>query len=255
MKCLGKLTVFIFLLATSNQIAIGQVASPFELINIIAPQNAPPKGLTSNYNNKKLPSGYEKEALAALAYFPELKNVSVKFKVKKSFATLKTRPTLLSMFMPKGHRRYVITISNHTIAKLNPVILKNLPEAARIGIIGHELSHVVDFSRKSTWQSFKVAFGHLSKTYMDSLEYNTDKICIQHGLGKNLEAWSSYIRNTMHTTYWRGADFVDKGDTHYERYMNPATIEKYLTENIPLKNPPTAIARLPIKSGAGNFAK
>jgi hypothetical protein len=53
-------------------------------------------------------------------------------------------------------------------------------------------------------------------------------ICIQHGLGKDLEAWSSYIRKTMHTVFWRGADYVYRGDTKYERYMNPATIEKHL---------------------------
>ena len=68
---------------------------------------------------------------------------------------------------------------------------------------------------------------------MDSLEFHTDKICIDHGLGSGLETWSSYIRNTMHTTYWRGADFVNKGDTHYERYMNPYTIERYMQQDKP----------------------
>ena len=105
-----------------------------------------------------------------MSYFPELKNVPVKFRVKKSFATLNTRPTFWSMFIPKGHRSYVITISNKTIQKLTPLTFENLPEKARIGIIGQELSHVVDFSKKTMWQSFKTAIGHLSKHYMDSLE-------------------------------------------------------------------------------------
>lgn len=111
---------------------------------------------------KKLPSGYDQEALAALSHFPELQKVPVKFRIKKSYCTLKTKPTLLSLFMPKGHCSFVI-INNKAIKKLTPIMFENLPENARIGIIGHELSHVADFSKKNTWQSFKTVIGHLSK--------------------------------------------------------------------------------------------
>ena len=117
--------------------------------------------LSQYTKHKKLPAGYEKEAIAALSYFPELRDVTVKFRVKKSFATLKTRPDFVSIFMPEGHRSYVITISDKTIQKLSPITFKNLTENARIGVLGHELSHVADFSKKTTWQSFKIAAGHL----------------------------------------------------------------------------------------------
>ena len=178
--------------------------------------------------HKQLPPGYTREVLEALSHFPELENVPVRFRIKKSFATLKTRPTFLSMFMPKGHRSYIITISNNTSTPLAPLLFMHLGTAARTGVIGHELSHVLSFSKKSDWQCFKTAIGHLSARYLDRLEYNTDMICIQHGLGRDLEAWSSYIRKTMHTAYWRGAGYVWKGDTKYERYMNPSSIEKQL---------------------------
>jgi hypothetical protein len=185
---------------------------------------------------RQLPAGFEKETLEALSHFPELKNIAIKFRVRKSFATLKTRPTFLSLFMPGGHRSYVITISNKTTAKLMPLMFANLSPEARVGVIGHELSHVLDFSKKNDWQCFKIAVGHLSPRYLDHFEYNTDKICIQHGLGKDLEAWSSYIRKTMHTVFWRGAAYVYKGDSKYERYMNPSTIEKNMPAS---KNPAT----------------
>lgn len=181
--------------------------------------------LWQHAGRKKLPQGYETEALAALSHFPELRNVRIRMRVKKSFATLKTRPTFLSMFLPKGHRTYVITISNQTSNRLRPLLFAHLPEAARIGIMGHELSHVVDFSRKSTWQCFVTAVRHISPHFLDSLEFHTDQICIAHGLGTDLEAWSTYIRHTMHTKYWRGAGYASRGDSHYERYMNPETIE------------------------------
>ena len=215
--------------------AFAQAVTPLKIISNPSFEEGSVVHLLQYTKYKKLPSGYEQEALAAFSHFPELQKVPVKFRVKKSYCPLKTRPALLSMFMPKGHRSYVIIISNKTIQKLTPLMFENLPENARIGIMGHELSHVADFSKKNTWLSFKTAIGHLSKHYMDSLEYHTDKICIEHGLGNELETWSSYIRNAMHTRYWRGADFVNKGETHYERYMNPSTIVKFIGEE---KNEP-----------------
>lgn len=179
---------------------------------------------------KKLPAGYESETRAALSYFPELQKVPIKFRVRPSYSTLRTRPTIMSMLLPRGYRTYVIFISNKTIPNLTPITFANLPEEARIGVIGHELSHVVDFYTKSTWQSLRVAMRHCSIRYMDSLEYNTDRICISHGLGLRLYAWSRFVRETLHTANYRGADHVLKGDMHCERYMNPDTILKYINE-------------------------
>ena len=239
MKVKVRILILLSLCIVIVNTCFSQAVLPLEIISNPVQEKENSIQLLHYAKNKTLPPGYEKEALTALSYFPELENVPVKFRIKRSFATLKTRPSFLSMFMPKGHRSYVITISNKTIQKLSPITFEHLPENARIGILGHELSHVADFSKKTMWQSFKTAFGHLSKHYPDSLEYHTDKICIEHGLGKELETWSSYIRNTMHSQYWRGADFVNKGDTHYERYMNPSTIEKYIGEE--QKEPNSAI--------------
>jgi len=176
--------------------------------------------------HKMLPRGYEKETLEALSHFPELQNVPIRFAIRKSFSTLKTRPSFWSALMPKRHRTYTIIISNKTIEQLMPLMFNHLSYEARVGVIGHELSHVVFLSKKTTAQCLGVLVGHLSARYLDRFEYNTDMICIQHGLGKDLEAWSSYIRNTMHTSFWRGAGYVNKKNPGHERYMNPSTIEK-----------------------------
>ena len=210
--------------------AKSQNITPVEIVSSSLPNDT--ANLLQYAVNKQLPRGYEKETLEALSHFPELKNVPIRFRVKKSFVPLKTKPSLLSVFMPRGHRSYVVTISNKTTSKLMPLLFENLGPAARTGVIGHELSHVLDFSKKSYWQCLAIAVGHLSPRYLDQFEYHTDMICIQHGLGKDLEAWSSYIRKTMHTVFWRGADYVYKSDTRYERYMNPATIEKNMPAGI-----------------------
>lgn len=179
---------------------------------------------------RKIPAAYKTEILAAYAHFPELKDVPVSFRFRKSACTLKTKPSFFSMFRSKAHRSYVIIISNKTAKAIEPISLNKLPEEAKIGVIGHELSHVADFSTKSFAQSVHCLIGHLSPAYLDRFEFHTDELCIQHGLGKELEAWSAYVRQTMHTDNWRGAKYAKKGESHAERYMNPQTIETYIKQ-------------------------
>jgi len=225
MKALLKILIPVIGGLVLSNPAFSQNSVPHEMLGSAQADNYDSVRL-SHARHKLLPPGYEKETLEALSHFPELKNVTIRFKIKKSFSTLKTRPGFFSALMPKGHRSYIIVISNKTIQKLMPLMFSHLSYEARVGVIGHELSHVVDLSGKSTWQCFKVLVGHLSASYLDHFEYNTDMICIRHGLGKDLEAWSSYIRNTMHTAFWRGSDYVNKNNAGHERYMNPSTIEK-----------------------------
>jgi len=68
---------------------------------------------------------------------------------------------------------------------------------------------------------------------LDRMEYNTDRICIEHGLGKYLEAYSLHVRQTMHVHNWRGVDYIFDNDQQHERYMNPETIEKVMHETRP----------------------
>lgn len=183
-------------------------------------------------NKKEIPQQYEKPILTALSYFPELKKVHIVFKIKKAYSGLTTKPNFAGVFKRKDHRTYIITISNETIDTLKPLLLQNLTFEQQVGVIGHELSHVVDFNSKNFPQTIGVGIGHISKRYLDKMEFNTDRICIQHGLGKYLLAYSTHVRETMHVHNWRGSDYVNKGNGNgkYERYMNPATIEKTMLE-------------------------
>jgi len=180
--------------------------------------------------NKSLPAGYEQQAILALSHFPELKNTSIVFRFHKSHATLKTRIQTSSLLNDKKKRFFVITISSRTVDKLEPVRFSNMNFDAQVGILGHEISHVLDFSEKNLWQCTITGMKHTSPAYVDSLEFHTDMITIQHGLGKELYAWSSFIRKTMHVQNWRGADYVNDTHNTVERYMNPDTILRKMTE-------------------------
>jgi hypothetical protein len=180
--------------------------------------------------HKIIPVEYEQPILKALSYFPELREVPIEFRIKKAYTPLATRPNFAALFKRKNHRTYIITISNHTIAKLQPLLFENLSFDEQVGIIGHELSHVVDFNNKNFFQTAANGLGHLSKKFLDRMEFNTDLLCIRHGLGKYLESYSMHVRGSMHVHNWRGVDFVNKENETHERYMNPGTIEKYTHE-------------------------
>lgn len=181
--------------------------------------------------NKKIPHEYEKQILVALSYFPELTSTNIEFRFKHTNTSFSTQPSITSTLLRSGRRKYIITISDSSEKILVPVQLKNLPYNAQIGIIGHELSHVADFDSKKFFGLIRIASGHLSQKYLDRFERRTDSLCIAHGLGYQLLAWSTFIRTTMHSENWTGSVNIDKGPMLREKYMNPSTIKNQIEGN------------------------
>jgi hypothetical protein len=184
-------------------------------------------------HNKEIPAEFERPILTALSYFPELKDTHIIFRIKKAYTPLTTKPNFTSVFKRRDHRTYIITISNKTADTLTRLLFRNLTFEEQVGVMGHELSHVVDFDTKNFPQEVANGIWHISKKYVDKMEFNTDRICIIHGLGKYLEAYSIHVRHTMHVHNWRGVDFVNEKKETHERYMNPDTIEKYMGNTSP----------------------
>jgi len=184
--------------------------------------------LKKNYGkNKLLPKDFEKQTLIVLSYFPELKNVKIKFRIRNKTTPLSTRPSFAGMFRSAKKRTYIITISKKSISYLDTILLKHLNYNAQIGVLGHELSHVSDFINKGFGSMCRLAIGHCSKKYVDRFEFNTDMICINHGLGYQLLAWSINVRENLKSSKWFGAGTLPP-DAATERYMNPSTITKLL---------------------------
>jgi len=181
-----------------------------------------------NFSYKKTMSkDFETQILIALSYFPELKAVKIKFRIKNKITPLSTRPSFVGMFRFTKNRTYIITISKKSISFLDTILLCNLNYNAQIGVLGHELSHVSDFNSKGFGSMCRVVIGHLSKKYVDSFEFITDRACIDHGLGYQLLAWSINVRENLKSTSWLGAANMPP-DSISERYMNPGTIERIL---------------------------
>ena len=223
--------LFLFLIASLFiNIACGQ--APQKVFNPDSLSESFIAELKKEYGRKKIyPLFFEKQILIALSHYPELKNTPITFLTRPNHSPGFTRVTWGGLFEPPHKRHFLIVISDSTEGVLRPLLFKNLPFNAQIGAIGHELGHVADFLSKTTLGIIRHAFSNISTRYIDRFEYNTDAICIAHGLGYQLLEWSSYVRKVMNTVNWDGPDYVHRPKKR-ERYMNPGTIEKKILKNL-----------------------
>lgn len=227
----GKLfLVFSFLVFTQKSIAQKNPVVEFERDNFTIQDSLQ---LLNEYGlHKKFIPQFTLQTLIALSYFPELRHIHIRFKYKTAHSPLATRPTFPGLLFKKSKRRFTITISDHTVDKLEPILLKQMDFNAQIGVIGHELSHVADFTRRNILSLAGSGIGHIfSSHYIDRFEFRTDSICIAHGLGYQLLAWSTFVRSAMHLENWDGPDNLNITTMPRERYMNPSTIKKRIAED------------------------
>lgn len=184
-----------------------------------------PKNLIEK-NHKIYPVKWEKAIHTSLTAYPELDKIRIRFREKRRITPLSTRPTLASIFRWHIHRTYLVTISSKTLKVLRPILFDSLSDSAKVGVLGHELAHISDMKRFG----FRGFLGHslqyiFNERYGDIFEYQTDSLCIAHGLGPELKVWSKEVRIKMGTTQF----FQEKSkEKKRERYMNPETIQKMM---------------------------
>ncbi|PBQ30571.1 hypothetical protein CNR22_01885 [Sphingobacteriaceae bacterium] len=178
------------------------------------------------YLNKIIPGEFNTAIHLALQYYPELYGAEIKFRIKKTISPLAARPTFWAIFRRPSKRKYLITISNSTLVKLTPILLKNLTFNSQVGVIGHELAHISFYQSKRGRYFMKLLLMHLSRRAIDTFECDTDKRCIDHGLGFQLLSWSKEVRVKLVLKQWGGSN---SPEGKRERYMNPETISKYMS--------------------------
>lgn len=217
----------LFLLIIFSQKIIAQRRPVVEFERVDFTQEDSLQLLKEYGNNKKFIPQFALQSLIALSYYPELKNTHIRFKYKPAHSPLTTKPTFPSVLYKRSKRRFTITISDSTTDKLKPILLKQMDFNTQIGVIGHEFAHAADFTKRNIFSMAGSGIGHIfSSRYIDRFEYRTDSICIAHGLGYQLLAWSTFVRRTMQRENWEGADNVNVAVMTRERYMNPSTISK-----------------------------
>lgn len=156
----------------------------------------------ANGNNKEFLAGYELISLIALAHFPELKDTKIVFKSKSINSTMQAKPKGLNIFRRKGKRKYVVIINT-----INPKVpLDSISFNAKIGVLGHELAHIIDYENKNSWQIIGIGLRYGNKNYRAKFERATDQRTLDYGLKWQSYDFSTYVfkynqNNTKYLDY------------------------------------------------------
>jgi hypothetical protein len=204
--------------------AISQDAVPMTDVSSVMEQQF--SQLKSNYGkNKRVPVEFEKQFFMAISYFPELRDARIRVKLRKgSSGIISTRPTWSGLFRRSSKRSYVIFIGDSSGSRIPAFMFRSSPVNGQVGIIGHELTHILNFSRMNTFQLIGIGLGHLSTRYMDRFENKTDSLCIERGLGEQLIDWNIYLRKAFGMPDPENGPDPFFSDPGRERYMSPARI-------------------------------
>jgi hypothetical protein len=170
-------------------------------------------------NKKKLAPGFEYQCLLALSHYPQLKKVPIDFRVQPAFIQLSARPDPITVLLPWVKRRYLVVISTDTGSKDDPILLSKAPFNEQVGIIGHELAHIVYYLDKNSLHLAKVAYLYLNDDSFETVfERDTDKRAVVHGLGYQLYDFAFFVRKAFGDSLEKIVQ--EKGDT----YLSPGEI-------------------------------
>lgn len=194
-------------------------------------QQQNPASLMAQFGrNKSIPKQYEKQILYALSYFPDLVNTRIKFSVKKSAdGIIDTRPTVGSIFRRSSKRTYLVFIHDSSTGRALPAFA-NADVNGQVGILGHELCHIVYFNNRTGIGLIGLGIGHISKKYIDRFEFATDSANIERGLGYQLMAWKQYLTNRFRAMYTQGRTEIPSVEGR-RRYMSVAQIKETMDKS------------------------
>ncbi|MEM7548035.1 MAG: hypothetical protein AAF363_00060 [Bacteroidota bacterium] len=161
---------------------------------------------------KNIPETIELAALVALSKFPELKDAKINFVIKTQQEVMYMQPSPAPFMSPKENRTFTVYVTDNNDV-YEALVLSEIPFNALVGVIGHELSHVVDFYTKSKANFFFDNFRYaLSKKHRAKVERTADIMTLNHGLGYQLahmrEVYDQYLivlpkttRRLQHKSY------------------------------------------------------
>jgi hypothetical protein len=150
--------------------------------------------------NKQIVEDYEASILAALMYYPDLKTTNIQFRNSRITTSMAALPNGGNIFRAHKNRKYTILINNRVNSNRAPLI-SEVPFTARVGIIGHELAHIVDYKTKSNYRLMFEGLAYYFNTgFKRKLEHKVDRIAIYRGLGEGIIAFRIYIDNESNAT-------------------------------------------------------
>lgn len=135
--------------------------------------------------NKTFYKKLELPALVALSYFPQLKHTKIEFRRHKLSSTMAARPTIGSAFRQKGKRKYLISLDDFDA----DIPFDDAAFNEQVGVIGHELSHIIYYEEHSALHLMSLSFKYSNKKFKAKFEKDTDRRTVTFNLGWQLYAW------------------------------------------------------------------
>jgi hypothetical protein len=163
--------------------------------------------------NKRLPEGFEIAGAIACSAFPQLKDVSIEMILIPGGAPMEATPVISSLFSLIGKRRYQIMLNDEQKSYFDPILLRSLPFDAQVGILAHELGHIVYYEDLNIFAFAKWGLMYLiSDDFRATHERSTDLMPLYHGLGNQIYQYAYYVRYdpSCRDFYRNGKDFMDK---------------------------------------------
>lgn len=164
---------------------------------------------------KNVPEKWYKQFTVICKAFPELRDDHISLKFQSISMTMQARPDIWTIF--GGQRRYLVLVN--TQRSRNGLLLDDIPFNAQLGIIAHELCHIVDYHFKTNWEIVKTGLWYLKKRNQEDYEKAIDYLVIKKGLGHQLRDWSHFVlheaelteryKKTKETYYLRPADIEE----------------------------------------------
>lgn len=102
--------------------------------------------------------------------------------------------------------------------------MKDVPFNAQIGVIGHELAHIVDYDSKTKTGLIFMAAGYICPNKRRQIENRVDEITIEHGLGYQVKDFSKFVLNN---------EAINKRYLKYKKkfYYNPNQLLRIMVKN------------------------
>lgn len=175
---------------------------------------------SAGFEKVNFPDELEKPLKVALSYFPELKDIDIDISYASISTTMNCRPVIASLFQSKT--RYQMQINNNEL--FDGILLKDVPFNAQVGILGHELAHVLDYETGGFFKVVKRGIDYLRLSSKKQFEHEIDSITIATGLGWQVMDFADFAMNRSEKATEAYKNF--KKDI----YMSPEKMMELLNE-------------------------
>lgn len=186
-----------------------------------------------NFENKIIPENLEKEVMEALSFYPELAQTDIEFKFKDDIkkSTMQAQPRFTSFFKSKENRAYIIFISRNIQIDGEHFTMDDIPSDVKVGWLGHELGHVIDYSHRTNVGMLIFGIKYLfSSAHIKEVERAADTYAISHGMGDYILKTKNFILDN--------ADLSEKYKERIRRlYISPEEVMELINKNKVHKEP------------------